>query len=86
VRQDRIDRGQAGPRDQGLLSSERRVELNRLRKENRELRSDKDLSSWRQRPEDSVKRAAESAHFSSAIQAVFQEHPGFLTAGWRLIW
>jgi transposase-like protein len=29
-----------GPRDQGLLSSEERAELNRLRKENRELRRD----------------------------------------------
>ena len=43
VRQARIDRGQAGPRDQGLLSSEERAELNRLRKENRELRREKDF-------------------------------------------
>jgi transposase-like protein len=35
VRQARIDRGQAGPHDQGLLNSEERAELNRLRKENR---------------------------------------------------
>ena len=43
VRQARIDSGQAGPRDQGLLSSEERAELNRLRKENRELRREKDF-------------------------------------------
>lgn len=43
VRQARIDRGQAGPRDQGLLSTEERAELNRLRKENRELRREKDF-------------------------------------------
>ena len=43
VRQASIDRGQAGPRDQGLLSSEERAELNRLRKENRELRREKDF-------------------------------------------
>ena len=43
VRQARIDRGQAGPRDQGLLTSEERAELNRLRKENRELRREKDF-------------------------------------------
>jgi transposase-like protein len=34
VRQARIDRGQSGPKDQDLLSSEERAELNRLRKEN----------------------------------------------------
>ena len=49
VRQARIDRGQAGPRDQGLLSSDERAELNRLRKEVRELRREKDFSGWRQR-------------------------------------
>jgi transposase-like protein len=38
VRQTRIDCGQAGPREQGLLTSEERAELNRLRRENRELR------------------------------------------------
>jgi transposase len=43
VRQARIDRGQAGPRDQGLLSSDERAELNRLRKEVRELRREKDF-------------------------------------------
>jgi len=43
VRQARIDRGQAGPHDQGLLSTEERTELNRLRKENRELRREKDF-------------------------------------------
>jgi transposase-like protein len=43
VRQAWIDRGQAGPRGQGLLSSEERAELNRLRKENRELRREKDF-------------------------------------------
>ena len=41
MRQAGIDRGQAGPRDQGLLSSEERAELNRLRKMNRELRREK---------------------------------------------
>ena len=43
VRQARIDRGQAVPGDQGLLTSEERAELNRLRKENRELRREKDF-------------------------------------------
>jgi transposase len=43
VRQARIDRGDAGPRDQDLLTSEERAELNRLRKENRELRREKDF-------------------------------------------
>ena len=43
VRQARIDRGQPGPRDQGLLTSEERAELNRLRKENRELGREKDF-------------------------------------------
>jgi len=43
LRQARIDRGQSGPNDQGLLSSEERAELNRLRKENRELRREKDF-------------------------------------------
>ena len=43
VRQARIDLGQAAPRDQGLLTSEERAELNRLRKENRELRREKDF-------------------------------------------
>ncbi|CAK6698462.1 hypothetical protein IFHNHDMJ_02435 [Synechococcus sp. CBW1107] len=43
VRQARIDRGLAGTRDQGLLTSEERTELNRLRKEVRELRREKDF-------------------------------------------
>ena len=43
VRQARIDLGQAAPRDQGLLTSEERAELNRLRNENRELRREKDF-------------------------------------------
>lgn len=43
VRQARIDLGQAGPRDQGLLTSEERAELSRLRKEVRELRREKDF-------------------------------------------
>ena len=43
VRPARIDRGQFGPHDQGLLTSEERAELNRLRKENRELRREKDF-------------------------------------------
>ncbi|QPN56622.1 transposase [Synechococcus sp. CBW1107] len=43
VRQARIDRGQPGSKDQGLLTSEERAELNRLRKENRELRREKDF-------------------------------------------
>ena len=43
VRQSRVDRGQAGPRHQGLLNSDERAELNRLRKENRELRREKDF-------------------------------------------
>ncbi len=37
VRQARIDRGQAGTRDQGLLTSEERTEFSRLRKEVQEL-------------------------------------------------
>ncbi len=43
VRQARIDRGQAASGDQGLLTSEERAELNRLRKEVRELRREKDF-------------------------------------------
>ncbi|MBC1262395.1 transposase [Synechococcus sp. BSF8S] len=43
VRQARIDRGQGGARDQGLLTTEERTELNRLRNENRELRREKDF-------------------------------------------
>ena len=43
VRQARLDRGQATPRDQALLTSEERAELNRLRKENRELRREKNF-------------------------------------------
>jgi transposase-like protein len=43
VRQARIDSGQAGPRDHGILTSEERTELTRLRKENRELRREKDF-------------------------------------------
>lgn len=43
VRQARIDRGQAGPRAQGLLSSDERAELNRLRKEVRERGREKDF-------------------------------------------
>ena len=43
LRQARIDRGQAVPGDQGFLTSEERTELNRLRKENRELRREKDF-------------------------------------------
>ena len=43
VRQARVDRGQACSRDQDLLTSEERAELNRLRKENRELRREKDF-------------------------------------------
>jgi transposase-like protein len=43
VRQARIDRGQAGPLDQGLLTSKKRAELNRLRMDNRELRREKDF-------------------------------------------
>ena len=43
VRQARIDRGDFGPADQGQLTSEERAELARLRKENRELRREKDF-------------------------------------------
>ena len=43
VRQTRIDRGHSRPKDHGLLTSEERAELNRLRKENRELRREKDF-------------------------------------------
>lgn len=42
VRQARIDRGQSGAKDQDLLTSEDRAELNRLRKDNREIRREKD--------------------------------------------
>ena len=44
VRQACIDRGQAATQDQGLLTSEERADLNRLRKENCELRREKDFS------------------------------------------
>jgi transposase-like protein len=43
VRQARSDRSQAGAREQGLLTSEEHPELNRLRKEKRELRREKDF-------------------------------------------
>ena len=43
VRQARVDRGQAGPRDQGLLTSEERAGFSRLSKEVRELRREKDI-------------------------------------------
>jgi len=58
VRQARIDRGQSGPKDQGLLTSEERAELNRLRKENRELRRERIFSGWQQRtlPKSSCRR------------------------------
>jgi hypothetical protein len=41
--QARIDRGQAGSREQDLLTSDKRAELNWLSKENRELRKEKDF-------------------------------------------
>jgi len=43
VRQARIDRGDFGPPEQGQLTSDERAELARLRKENRELRREKDF-------------------------------------------
>ena len=43
VRQARIDRGDIGATDQGQLTSDERAELNRLRKENRELKREKDF-------------------------------------------
>jgi transposase-like protein len=43
VRQARIDCGDFGPPEQGELTSEERAELARLRKENRELRREKDF-------------------------------------------
>ena len=43
LRQARIDRGEQLPADRGLLSTEEREELNPLRKENRELRREKDF-------------------------------------------
>ena len=49
VQQARIDQGQHGSRVQGLLTSEERAELSRLRKEIRELRREKDFSGLRQR-------------------------------------
>lgn len=42
VRKARIDRGDNGPTEQGQLTSEERAELARLRKENGELRREKD--------------------------------------------
>ena len=43
VRQARIDRGDFGRPEQGQLTSEERAELAQLRKENRELRREKDF-------------------------------------------
>jgi transposase-like protein len=43
VRQARIDRGDFGPPEQGQLTSDERAELALLRKENRELRREKDF-------------------------------------------
>jgi transposase-like protein len=42
-RQARIDRGDFGPPEQGQLTSDERAELAQLRKENRELRREKDF-------------------------------------------
>ncbi|MCX5943969.1 MAG: transposase [Cyanobacteria bacterium] len=58
VRQARIDRSDIGATDQGQLTSDERAELNRLRKENSELKREKDFSSWRQRtlPSSSCRR------------------------------
>ena len=41
VRQARIDHGDLGAADQGQLTSDEHVELNRLRQQNRELKRDK---------------------------------------------
>lgn len=43
VRQARIDRGALGATVQGQLTSDERAELNRLRKENRELKRENDF-------------------------------------------
>jgi len=43
LRQASIDRGDFGPPEQGHLTSEERAELVRLRKENHELRREKDF-------------------------------------------
>lgn len=43
VRQARIDRGEGRPIDRGLLTTEEREELKRLRKEVHELRREKDF-------------------------------------------
>jgi transposase-like protein len=43
VHQARIDRGDLGLPEQGQLTNEERAELARLRKENRELRREKDF-------------------------------------------
>ena len=43
VRQARIDRGDFGPPEQGQLTSDERAELAQLRKENRDLRREKDF-------------------------------------------
>jgi transposase-like protein len=43
VRQARIDQGDFGRPEQGQLTSEERAELAQLRKDNRELRSEKDF-------------------------------------------
>ena len=43
VLQARSDRGDLGATDQGQLTSDERAELNRLRKENRELKREKDF-------------------------------------------
>ena len=43
VRQARIDHGDIGATDQGQLTSDERAELNRLRKENRELKRKKEF-------------------------------------------
>ena len=58
VRQARIDRGEISDSGQGPLTSEERAELVQLRRENRELRREKDFSGWRQRtlPRSSCRR------------------------------
>ena len=92
VRQARIDRDSPVPRDQGLITTGERYELNRLRKENRELRTEEFFQAGGSalckraafakrfcawRQETLGKRAAQNANITTEIQAVFEQHRGF---------
>lgn len=68
MQQARLVQGQAGSKDQGLLTTDEQEELKRLSKENRKLRREKDFLGLRQRQESPGKRetALESLGYCAA--------------------